>query len=328
MMMPATLSIVRLTFDDDRERGLAIGIWGAVASGGAAVGPLIGGILLEYFWWGSVFLINVPVVIIALIAAAVFIAHRKGSREVGWDLVGSLQILIGLVGLAYAIEELAREAPSALEAAAAAAIGTLALALFFRRLHRSATPMFDLRLFTNRDFTHSVVAALVLSFSVVGLELVLSQRLQLVVGYSPLQAALFLLPGALLAFIGGPLAGWSAPRYGAGRVMGAALLLSGLGVGGLLFLANAALMPQLLCLAILGFGFGASIAVASHTIMSEAPPERAAWQPRSRRWHSSSAGLSASRYSAAFWPPSIRHSSCCLKAWRLPPPSWEGSIRL
>jgi MFS transporter, DHA2 family, multidrug resistance protein len=275
MMMPATLSIIRLTFDDERERGLAIGIWGAVASGGAAVGPLIGGILLEYFWWGSVFLINVPIVIVALVAAAVFIPRRKGSREVGWDPVGSLQILVGLVGVAYAIEELAREAPSLLEAAAAAVIGALALAIFIRRQRRSATPMFDLTLFENRDFTLGVVVALVSSFSVVGLELVLSQRLQLVLGYSPLQAALFVLPGSLLAFIAGPLAGWAAPRHGAGRVMGGALLLGGLGVTGLFFAADAGRTPQLLCLSIFGLGLGASIAVASHAIMTHAPAERA-----------------------------------------------------
>ena len=120
MMMPATLSIIRLTFNDERERALAIGIWGAVASGGAAVGPLVGGVLLEYFWWGSVFLINVPVVLVALVAAGVFIPRSKGNREVGWDPVGSLQILVGLVGLAYAIEEVAKETPSFLAAAAAA----------------------------------------------------------------------------------------------------------------------------------------------------------------------------------------------------------------
>jgi MFS family permease len=217
MMMPATLSIIRLTFNDDRERALAIGIWSAVASGGAAVGPLVGGVLLEYFWWGSVFLINVPVVVVALAAASVFIPRRKGSRDVGWDPVGSLQILVGLVGLAYAIEELAKEAPSFLAAAAAAVTGALALAIFVRRQRRSAAPMFDLTLFENREFALGVVVALVSSFSVVGLELVLSQRLQLVLGYSPLQAALFVLPGSLLAFIGGPLAGWSAPRYGMGR---------------------------------------------------------------------------------------------------------------
>lgn len=180
MMMPATLSIIRLTFNDDRERALAIGIWGAVASGGAAVGPLVGGVLLEYFWWGSVFLINVPVVLVALVAAGVFIPRSKGSREVGWDPVGSLQILVGLVGLAYAIEELAKETPSVLAAAAAAVIGGLALAIFVRRQRRSAAPMFDLTLFENREFALGVVVALVSSFSVVGLELVLSQRLQLV----------------------------------------------------------------------------------------------------------------------------------------------------
>ena len=135
--------------------------------------------------------------------------------------------------------------------------------------------MFDLTLFENRDFTLGVVVALVSSFSVVGLELVLSQRLQLVLGYSPLQAALFVLPGSLLAFIAGPLAGWAAPRHGAGRVMGGALLLGGLGVTGLFFAADAGRTPQLLCLSIFGLGLGASIAVASHAIMTHAPAERA-----------------------------------------------------
>jgi len=116
---------------------------------------------------------------------------------------------------------------------------------------------------------------LVSSFSVVGLELVLSQRLQLVLGYSPLQAALFVLPGSLLAFIGGPLAGWASHGFGAGRMMAGALLLAGLGVAGLLLAANAGATPQLLSLSIFGLGLGASIAVSSHAIMSQAPAERA-----------------------------------------------------
>src|SRR5215475_1577936 len=106
-MMPATLSIIRLTFSDEKECALAIGLWSAVASGGSAIGPLIGGGLLEYFWWGSVFLVNVPVVVVALVAALALIPSDAGRSGTSWDLQGSLLILIGLVGLAYAIDEIA-----------------------------------------------------------------------------------------------------------------------------------------------------------------------------------------------------------------------------
>jgi len=275
MMMPATLSIIRLAFSDERERAMAIGLWAAVASGGAAVGPLVGGVLLEYFWWGSVFLINVPVAAAALVAALVFIPRSEGRSDVGWDLPGSLLILVGLVGLAFAIKEVAMEAPSLPMAASAAAIGALALGWFARRQRGSAAPLIDFSLFDNRGFRVAVVAALVSAFSVIGLALVLSQRLQLVLGYSPLHAALVLLPSSVLAFIGGPLSGWLTPRYGADRVIAGALVLGGLGVAGLFMAANASLVPQLICLALFGLGAGASLAAASDAIMSHAPAERA-----------------------------------------------------
>jgi DHA2 family multidrug resistance protein-like MFS transporter len=275
MMMPATLSIIRLTFSDEKERAMAIGLWGAVASAGSAAGPLVGGVLLEYFWWGSVFLVNVPVVVGALLAALVLIPESEGRSGVGWDLPGSLLILIGLVGLAFAIKEVAMQPPSFPAAATAAAIGALALVWFARRQRRSAAPLIDFSLFNNRAFRVAVVVALVAAFSVIGLSLVWSQRLQLVLGYSPLHAALFLLPSSLLAFIGGPLAGWLTPRYGANRVMAEALVLGGLGEAGLFMAAHAGLVPQLLCLAVFGLGVGASLAAASDAIMSHAPAERA-----------------------------------------------------
>jgi DHA2 family multidrug resistance protein-like MFS transporter len=275
MMMPATLSIIRLAFSDERERAMAIGLWGAVASGGAAIGPLIGGVLLEYFWWGSVFLINVPVVVVALAAALVFIPRSEGRSDVGWDLPGSLLILVGLVGLAYAVKEVAMAAPSFPAAAAAAAIGAVALVWFTRRQRGRVAPLIDFSLFDNRGFRSAVLAALVAAFSVIGLALVWSQRLQLVLGYSPLHASLFMLPSAVLAFIGGPLAGWLTPRYGTDRVIAGALLLGGLGEVGLLMAANASLAPQLVCLAVFGLGVGASLAAASDAIMSHAPAERA-----------------------------------------------------
>ena len=154
-------------------------------------------------------------------------------------------------------------------------IGALALVIFVRRQRRSTTPMIDLALFKNPPFRLGVVVALVSAFSIVGLELALSQRLQLVLGYSPLQAATFVLPASLLAFIGGPLAGWLSHQHGTARVMAVGLFLGGLGVVGLFLSAGAGPLPQLLAMAIFGLGLGSSFAVASHTIMNEAPPERA-----------------------------------------------------
>ena len=214
------------------------------------------------------------VAVAALLAALVVIPSSEGRSDVGWDLPGSLLILVGLVGLAYAIKEVAMQAPSLPAAAGAAAIGALAMFWFARR-QRGAAPLIDFSLFDNRGCRVAVLAALVSAFSVIGLSLVMSQRLQLVLGYSPLHAALFLLPSSVLAFIGGPLSGWLTPRYGANGVMAGALLLAGFGVAGLFLSANAGLVPQLLCLALFGLGAGAALAAASDAIMSYAPSERA-----------------------------------------------------
>jgi DHA2 family multidrug resistance protein-like MFS transporter len=274
-MMPATLSIIRLTFPDEKECALAIGLWGAVAAGGSAIGPLIGGVLLEYFWWGSAFLINVPIVAVALAAALAVIPNEKGTSRAPWDFFGSLQILVGLVGVAYAIKEVAMAKPSYPAAAMAAVIGAAALAWFARRQRGRASPLIDFGLFADRGFRGAVMAALVSAFAVVGVALVLSQRLQLVLGYTPLGAALFMLPASVMAFVGGPLAGALVPRFGGDRVIMGALLLGGAGVAGLLATANAGLLPQLFFLAAYGLGAGAALAAASHAIMSHASAEHA-----------------------------------------------------
>jgi DHA2 family multidrug resistance protein-like MFS transporter len=274
-MMPATLSIIRLTFTDEKECSLAIGLWSAVASSGSAIGPLIGGSLLEYFWWGSVFLVNVPFVVAALIATFSLIPSDEGHSEAHWDLPGSLLILIGLVGLAYAIEEIAKGADSLPTAAAAATLGAGALAWFARRQRDRPAPLIDFSLFGNRGFTIAVLTALVSAFCIVGVALVLSQRLQLVLGLSPLHAALFMLPSSVMAFVGGPLAGWLIPRHGTDHVVTGALFLAGCGLAGLFLSAHGGAIPQLVCLAVFGLGVGASIAAASDAIMSHASADRA-----------------------------------------------------
>ncbi|MBF3108730.1 MFS transporter, partial [Pseudomonas aeruginosa] len=214
LMMPATLSIVRHVFQDERERALAIGIWASVASAGAALGPVVGGVLLEFFWWGSVFLINVPVVAIALLLALPAIPACGGQSRRPWDALGSLQVMFGLVGVVYAIKELSARAPDFGLAVLAALGGMLCLYLFVRRQRRAREPMIDFALFRNRRFARGVAVALVATMALVGMELVFSQHLQLVQGLTPLKAGLFVLPIPLASLVVGPLAGWLAEKAG------------------------------------------------------------------------------------------------------------------
>lgn len=275
MMMPATLSIIRLTFTDEKERSLAIGIWAAIASGGAAIGPVAGGILLEYFWWGSVFLINVPVVLVALALSAFNLENRPLGSNRKWDLVGSIQIMIGLIALTYAVKELAKRDASIAIFAGALVIGLIATTIFVRRQFSSKEPLIDFSLFNNRLFSTGVFAALVASGSMTGMELVFSQRMQLIEGMSPLQAGLMILPIPLAAFVAGPLAGMMLPRLGAGRVLWASLGITALGVVIYILTYKLSAHFYLGGLAILGFGVGCAMTGASSSIMSNAPAEKA-----------------------------------------------------
>ncbi|MFC3338939.1 MFS transporter [Paracandidimonas soli] len=275
MMMPATLSIIRNTFADERERAFAIGIWAAIASGGAAIGPVIGGALLEYFWWGSVFLINVPIVLLTIPLALRFIARSRPGAAQPWDLTGSLQIMLGLIGLTYAIKELSKRSPSVGIAMLAAAAGLLFLALFARRQRYAATPLIDFSLFRNRHFSSGVLAAVIAAVALIGIELVLTQRLQLVQEMTPLQAGLFILPLPLASFIAGPLAGLFLTRIGTARVMWAMLLLTGAGAVVYLQAYQSGPALQIAAMSMMGFGLGAAMTAASSAIMQNAPPERA-----------------------------------------------------
>lgn len=275
MMMPATLSIIRLTFTDEKERAFAIGIWAAVASGGAALGPVIGGVLLEYFWWGSVFLINVPIVVAAFVLAALLLPARPGDAGRPWDLIGSLQIMVGLIGLAYAIKEVSKREASVEAALAAAVVGIVATFLFVRRQRASTAPLVDFSLFRNSRFSSGVAAALVASAALMGVELVFSQRLQLVSGFSPLEAGLLILPIPLASFVAGPLTGLALPRLGSERILSGSLAIAGVGLAVYLLCYDARPAIWLTTLAIMGFGIGAAMTAASSAIMLSAPENHA-----------------------------------------------------
>ncbi|MDQ7990479.1 MAG: MFS transporter [Candidatus Dactylopiibacterium sp.] len=275
MMMPATLSIIRHTFEDDDERAFAIGVWASVASGGAALGPVLGGMLLEHFWWGSVFLINVPIVLLAWPLAWRLIPARPGDASRRWDLAGSLQVMVALIALAFAIKELGHRAPSFAAVGLAVLTGAAFMALFVRRQRRAAFPLIDFSLFRDRRFASGVAAAITASVALVGIELVFAQRMQLVAGLSPLAAAWLILPIPLAAFVAGPLAGLALRRLDAGRMMALALALAAAGVLGLLVSHDGARWALVASLAVLGFGLGIAITGASSAIMLNAPAERA-----------------------------------------------------
>lgn len=267
LMMPATLSIVRHVFQDERERALAIGIWASVASAGAALGPVVGGVLLEFFWWGSVSLINVPVVVVALLLALPAIPACGGQSRRPWDALGSLQVMFGLVGVVYAIKELSTRASDFGLAVLPALGGMLCLYLFVRRQRRAREPMIDFALFRNRRFARGVAVALVATMALVGMELVFSQHLQLVQGLTPLKAGLFVLPIPLASLVVGPLAGWLVPRWGENRVMCASLLLGSAGLLGLALSYQSVTGAQLASLVLLGVGFGGAMTAASTAVM-------------------------------------------------------------
>jgi MFS transporter, DHA2 family, multidrug resistance protein len=278
-MMPATLAIIRGAFSDQHERALAIGLWAGIASAGLALGPLIGGLLLEYFWWGSVFLINVPVVLVALIFTLWLVpSDAPTSGHTSWDLIGSLQIMVGLFGLVFAIKEIAQPVFSAVAFAAALAVVIAFTTLYIRRQNRRPTPLLDFTLFRLPDFSSAVAAAIIGTAGIVGFDLILVQHLQLVQERSPLQAALVLLPISIGALLASPITGriqrWLAPSTltAAGLLLSAAcaLLLVRYPVS-----MNSNLLLQIALLLGIGAGNGMSTTCASTVIMGSAPPSRA-----------------------------------------------------
>ncbi|MGW4973880.1 MFS transporter, partial [Streptomyces albidoflavus] len=151
-MMPATLALIRVTFADERERNVAIAVWGSLAIVGSALGPIVSGLLLQSFWWGSVFLVNVPVVVVALVATLVLAPGGGADPGKHWDLVSSLLALVALVGLVFAIKETAKATPSPVAAGVALVAAAAGGWAFARRQRRLPDPLLDFAIFRNPAF--------------------------------------------------------------------------------------------------------------------------------------------------------------------------------
>jgi DHA2 family multidrug resistance protein-like MFS transporter len=274
-MMPATIAIVRTTFHDPKELALAIGIWASVASSGAAIGPLLGGALLEHFWWGSVFLINVPIIGVAAVLAWWLLPRKAGNANITIDVHSCWQSMLGIIALAYGIKEFAKPDSHALAAWGALLAGVVTLTVFVRRQLQLPRPLIDFRLLCATPIATGILIALVASMTLIGFELVLSQRLQLVLGKSPLEAGALVLPISLGSFFAGPLAGALIGRIGCPRVIAAGLAMCASGIWGYLGLNEAGAWTQVAALALCGMGIGFSLTASSALVMTNVSEERA-----------------------------------------------------
>lgn len=221
-LMPATLALIRNLFHDPRERSLAVGIWGATASAGTAIGPIAGGFLLEHFWWGSVFLINLPVMAVLVLVGIRTLPESRNPNPGPWDLISVVLSLVGVIGVVYAVKEAATHGVE-WPALAAGALGAAALYWFVRRQLRLPAPLLDMRLFRNRGFSAAVLADLLTILGLSGLVFFLSQYLQLVQGRRPFEAGLAELPAAVGAVAAGLIAGRAARRFSVRSVVSGGL---------------------------------------------------------------------------------------------------------
>ncbi|MGV0379803.1 MFS transporter [Corynebacterium lehmanniae] len=265
VMMPATLALIRLTFPDERERNTAIGIWGSVAVAGGALGPVVGGALIQHFWVGSVFLINVPIVVIALVLTVALAPENLPNPDKQWDVVSSFYALVALSGLTMAIKQAAQSPAATLAALAAAAVGAW---LFVRRQHRLADPLLTFDIFRSRLFTGGVLAAAGGMFVLAGADLMTTQKLQLVDALTPLTAGATVAVMALSAIPASVLGGAYLHKIGFlplitggffGAVVGAVALATGWTSIGMV---------------LLGLSAGSVMSVSSIAIIGSAPMHR------------------------------------------------------
>ncbi len=271
MLMPSTLSLLRTVFTDREQRRLAIAIWASGFAAGAALGPIVGGVLLEHFHWGSVFLLAVPVLVPMLILVPLLIPESRDPAPGRVDLVSTLLSLAAMGPVVYGIKSLATEGFTAV-GAAMIVLGLAAGAWFVHRQLRSSSPMLDIRLFRQGSFGGAVLINLFSVIALVGFLFFVSQHLQLIAGLTPVAAGMALLPGLVAMIVAGlvvvPIARRVRPRV----LVPVALGLSAAGYALIAFTANAdSIAPVVIAFVLLGVGIGAAETVSNELILSSAP---------------------------------------------------------
>jgi EmrB/QacA subfamily drug resistance transporter len=276
LIMPATLSILTNVFHDPKERARAIGVWAGVSAGGIAFGPLMGGILIAHFWWGSVFLVNVPVVLIALVGGHKVLPTSKDPAAPRLDPLGAVLSIAALMTLLWGLIEAPTKGWGSTPILSAFGIGIVLLAVFIAWELHTDHPMLEIRFFANARFSAANAGITLVFFALFGSSFLITQELQFVLGYSALKAGIAMMPIAVPMLILGPLSARIVERVGTKLVVTAGLLCAS---GGLFWLSSISLgggyVDILLPMILLATGMGLTMAPATESIMGSIPRSKA-----------------------------------------------------
>ena len=274
-LAPSTLSLIFSMFQDPGERTRAIAIWISAFSAGSAIGPVLGGVLLESFWWGSVFLLALPVMALLLVLGPIVLPEYKDPDAGRLDLLSALMSLVAVLTVIFGLKQIAQDG-LALVPAVTILTGVVVGALFVRRQLRLADPMIDVRLFRIPSFSAALAVNFLSIFVAVGYFLFVAQYLQLVVGLSPLEAGLWSLPSAIGFIVGSNLAPRIVARVRPSWIIAAALGVAAVGLAVLTRVGGAdGLAYVVVASVIISLGLAPVFGLTTELIVGSAPPERA-----------------------------------------------------
>ena len=271
MILPATLASIRLTFLNNQERAIALGIWSAIGTAGAALGPLVGGVLLEYFSWQSVFLINIPICILVTALCTAMNIRKVEKKTKKINAIEPLLLIISMLMIVFSIKSMfsQNEEPMLVPLLI---FGILLGFLFLRKQLISSDSMIDISLFSDRHILAGLIMALFSMISLVGFEFFITQELQLAIGMSALNASLFLLPFIMSSCLSGPCVGWALGKVGLRSIAFMGIFLSSVSFAGLSLtnISDHNLQAWGMML-LLGFSIEAAMLASTTAIMNATP---------------------------------------------------------
>ncbi|MEG8278947.1 MFS transporter [Streptomyces sp. AHA2] len=274
-LMPSTLALIINMFRDPKQRGVAIAVWVTMFSVGIALGPVVGGAMLEYFWWGSVFLLGVPIMALLLVAGPLLLPEYRDEEAGSLDLTSAALSLAAILPVIYGLKEIANDGFGAVPVTALV-VGLVVAVLFVRRQSTLQSPLMDLALFRTATFRTALVTLLLSMLVAGGTYLTVTQYLQLVGGLTPMKAGLYLLPAAFALIVTAVLSPMAASRFRPSYVVAAGLVVSAIGHVTLGLADSSSGIAQV----VTGFAFvyaggGPLIALGTDIVVGSAPPEQA-----------------------------------------------------